>query len=725
MVFHTKGDDMKIDPFVLSEPCVIDPAYSVKECRPDKTGLSLWSEKSGGPLWLYTPGNLEAWLLDRTRREAFTTCVNIYHPGRYRTVQPTLYARRRFTLASVPASVPCTLYFNGSLYLKTDSRVVLLTNTSGEPQKFTLDLAPYLVPGENTIQIRVVANGGPPTFLLAAPSLQSDQDWKVSVDDLKWHAPRCFPFEGDRRFPHQETLPELPVVLDVDEDGLYDAGLQLLARVAVSAQGEGPIAVYVGESKVEALNPCDDVREQVVPVLPVAGEGEFRSETKLAFRYLRLGHTPGVQITSAQALASVYPTRYQGAFACSDQRLTSIWMHAAYTLRACMQLVFVDGLKRDRLPWVGDLFVCNLGNYQSFFETPISEYSLSALMGEDPEEADINGTITYSLFWIMAARDHALHCGDSAFLQSLLPYCGKLMAAIRKKTDNRCLLPSDRFSWIYVDWADVHTGGVCSFLNFLHVMALDAAADLHRAVGHETAASEFARQADELRTTCRAFFWDSGRKLFLDNVEPEKTDVHFGRQCNALAVLSGVCTLEQRPDVLRNVLLNKAVAPVGTPYMMFFEARALAACGEHEAMLAMIRDYWGSMLDAGASTFWEAHEVAIPEPERYAFYGRPFAKSLCHAWSSGPLPLLSAELFGLRPLKCGWAEFTLKPAVSGLEWACAEVPTPQGPIRVQIAGQRLSVTFPQGTLLVLGDGKTDQRHPGPAELEFTTGFSTR
>jgi hypothetical protein len=164
MVSHTKDDDMEKDPFVLSEPCVIDPAYSVKECRPDKTGLSLWSEKSGGPLWLYTPGNLEAWLFDRTRREAFTTCVNIYHPGRYRTVQPTLYARRKFTLESVPATVPCTLYFNGSLYLKTDSRVVLLTNTSGEPQKFTLDLAPYLVPGENTIQIRVVANGAPPHF---------------------------------------------------------------------------------------------------------------------------------------------------------------------------------------------------------------------------------------------------------------------------------------------------------------------------------------------------------------------------------------------------------------------------------------------------------------------------------------------------------------------------------------------------------------------------------
>ena len=48
------------------------------------------------------------------------------------------------------------------------------------------------------------------------------------------------------------------------------------------------------------------------------------------------------------------------------------------------------------------------------------------------------------------------------------------------------------------------------------------------------------------------------------------------------------------------------------------------------------------------------------------------------------------------------------------------VPTPQGPIRVQIAGQRLSVTFPQGTVLVLGSGETEQRRPGPAKLDFAT-----
>jgi alpha-L-rhamnosidase len=266
-------------------------------------------------------------------------------------------------------------------------------------------------------------------------------------------------------------------------------------------------------------------------------------------------------------------------------------------------------------------------------------------MGEAPDEADINGTITYSLFW---------------------------------------------------------------------VMALDAAAELHVAAGDAAPATAFSRQADTLRQTCRSLFWEPAQKLFIDNFEATKQGTHFSRQCNALAILSGVCTPEQRSDVLRHVFLNKQVAPVGTPYMMFFEARALALCNEREAMMDMLRDYWGNMIEAGATTFWEAHDLTLQGDQRYAFYGRPYGKSLCHAWSSGPLHLLSLELFGLRPLKCGWAEFTVNPSSSKLEWACVETPTPHGPIKVEVSGRHVTIAFPKGTTLVRGSGKSAERHTGPA-----------
>lgn len=705
-----------MNPFSLSAPEAIDPAYCASAVLPCKNGLSLWSAKQGGPFWIYSPGSLEAWLFDRTRREAFSTCLHVGHPGRYQTYQPMLYARRRFVLAAVPTSVPCRLYFGGLLHWTANKRIVVHASGTARPHPTSADLAPFLSPGENLFKIRITADGEPPVFLMDSTLLQSDGEWEVSVDEQTWARPRCFPFEGDQCFPHQEELPELPVSLSRDQDGTYQAGVEVLGRVAVEAGGEGSVSVFAGESREEALSTEDNAREQVVPVLKVAGDGRYSTETKLAFRHLRLAPGPGVEIHDASVSAAFYPAQYRGAFACSDRRLTSIWMHATYTLRACMQLTFVDGLKRDRLPWVGDLYVCNLGNFHSFFEKAISEYSLAALAGQYPAEADLNGTITYSLFWVMALRDHALHFGDSTFLQSLLPGCRRLLSEIGRKADETGLLPTDRFRWVYVDWAEVPTKGTSSFLSFLYIMALDAAAQLHELTGDRAVAGVFARQADALRAVCRELFWDPGRKVFVDHAEAGRQGTHFGRQSNALAVLSGVCAAAQRPDLLRGVFMNTLVAPVGTPYMLFFEARALAMCGARGEMAAMIREYWGSMLDAGGSTFWEAHNQSLEGTEHYAFYGRKFGKSLCHAWSSGPLHLLSADLFGLQPLKLGWKEFSLDPLPCGLEWACTETPTPQGPIRIRMERGETTVRFPQGTTLVSGSGEMARRLNGPAEL---------
>ena len=46
---------------------------------------------------------------------------------------------------------------------------------------------------------------------------------------------------------------------------------------------------------------------------------------------------------------------YLGSFESSDDRLNDIWMTGAYTVHLNMQDYLWDGIKRDRLVWVGDL----------------------------------------------------------------------------------------------------------------------------------------------------------------------------------------------------------------------------------------------------------------------------------------------------------------------------------------------------------------------------------
>ncbi|MFQ8806497.1 MAG: hypothetical protein ACLR8Y_17180 [Alistipes indistinctus] len=45
---------------------------------------------------------------------------------------------------------------------------------------------------------------------------------------------------------------------------------------------------------------------------------------------------------------------YLGSFRSSDPRLDSIWMTGAYTVHLNMQDYLWDGIKRDRLVWMGD-----------------------------------------------------------------------------------------------------------------------------------------------------------------------------------------------------------------------------------------------------------------------------------------------------------------------------------------------------------------------------------
>ncbi|MFH0761936.1 MAG: alpha-L-rhamnosidase C-terminal domain-containing protein [Bacteroidota bacterium] len=138
---------------------------------------------------------------------------------------------------------------------------------------------------------------------------------------------------------------------------------------------------------------------------------------------------------------------------------------------------------------------------------------------------------------------------------------------------------------------------------------------------------------------------------------------------------------------------------MGTPYMYSFENMALARTGNVQSMLDRVKNYWGGMLEQGATTFWEAYDIEQKGNEQYEFYDRPYGKSLCHAWSSGPAAFLPSEIFGLRPLEDGWKRFSVDPDLGRLEWACATVPTPLGNITVSCYKDHIQIDIPAGTIM--------------------------
>ena len=111
---------------------------------------------------------------------------------------------------------------------------------------------------------------------------------------------------------------------------------------------------------------------------------------------------------------------------------------------------------------------------------------------------------------------------------------------------------------------------------------------------------------------------------------------------------------------------------------------ALMRAGCAEQVLRDVRDYWGGMLDLGATSIWEQFNPNEQGDEHWAMYGRPFGRSLCHCWGAGPIYLYGRYLLGVHPLEAGYARYEIAPQAAGLESVKGEVPVPGGSIRVEM-----------------------------------------
>ena len=114
----------------------------------------------------------------------------------------------------------------------------------------------------------------------------------------------------------------------------------------------------------------------------------------------------------------------------------------------------------------------------------------------------------------------------------------------------------------------------------------------------------------------------------------------------------------------------------------------------------MLNDYYGAMLDLGATSFWEDFDISWAEnagridrlPRKGkkdvhgdfgAFCYKGFRHSFCHGWSSGVVPFLMNVVAGIQILKPGCEEIKIEPKLGGLNHVKVEYPTPHGILKVE------------------------------------------
>ena len=690
------------DPHQLSSAYILDPAYSTSERLPAAPGSSLHGGSSSEARWFYAVGDVAAYLMAESRKRSFRLVHHVAHPGFFRPHHACVYFSSTFNVENnAEAAFPFSFYHAGELRLLINGRFVGHWPATKRPILRSADLRQFLVPGENQIKVIVCSSGTP----VCLSPLSAMMDWRCSIDDQSWEEPESFSFTTDSIFPHDERLPSVAVSARKQIGALYDFGVELIGTLGLAQAGPPAFLRFKpGESTTEAENPSDEFDEQPVLEIDRSTNPDATSE-EAAFRFVRLIEGPSPDPADLQCHLTLHPAAYRGAFACSDPIATRIWMHSAYTLRLCLRDSTVDGLKRDRLPWVGDLYLSLRCNACSFAEHDIFLQTLLAFYHENSDQHDFSGIFDYTLFWVIAAGEYFLYSGDGTGARFLWPRVRRVLENLNRLRASGGLLGSEQAKWIFLDWADLPKNGNLLVIQSLFIQALDAAALLAVAVGENDTAAGLKQDAVRLRSLTGAAFWNP-QTGFYDDSSKMPAGACGSRHANAFAVLGGISDSARVRDALEKARHHPGAAASTTPYMRYFECAAVCRALGADEMRAEVIRYWGGMLSAGATTFWEAYDEKHTGAEHFAFYDRPFGKSLCHAWSAGPMALYSMDLFDLHPIEPAWKKFTFSPRATGLAWACARIPTPSGDLAAEFEGDAAQLEIPAGCAWVDPASKT-------------------
>ena len=417
------------------------------------------------------------------------------------------------------------------------------------------------------------------------------------------------------------------------------------------------------------------------------------------YRFVRLDLLTDDMLVNLKEVTAILRYRdipYEGSFNCSDQRLNDIWMTGAYTVHLNMQEYIWDGIKRDRLIWLGDMHPETSTISYVFGEDESVYSSLDLAVKQYPLPNYFNGMSAYSMWYLIMQYDWYMHFGNIDFLRKHGDYIKGLVDLIDTKVDaeGNDELGGGRF----LDWpSSPNEKGVHSGYRALIVWAMNDAAKLCRILGDEPQAKK-----------AEAIVARLNKKIMPSNNL---------KQAEGLMAIAGLKSAE---DAAKAILEG---GPKGfSTFYGYYMLQALAMDGKYAEALDIISKFWGGMLDLGATTFWEDFNLDwvdnvgridefVPAGKKdihgdFGAYCYPgFRHSFCHGWASGPTAWMSQHVLGIEPLEPGCRKVSVKPHLGNLEWAEGTCPTPMGNIYVKHVRQadgsvKSTIKAPKGVKVV-------------------------
>jgi hypothetical protein len=652
--------------------------------------------------WIWYPGDFDIWLSNkmqnrRTERGTFFppfwkmdnhyVCVDFH---------------KDFTL-SQPEQV--NIYTEGNYNVKIDGKM-----QEGAPSQITVPA------GKHRINVKIFNQATVPALYVKGQTIVSDASWLVTFEDKEWidetgnasdQAATVWLTAGSKNFNDPNVKPSSFKLLtvpqyatSVEKKGqslLVDFGKETFGYVKLNGlRGNGKVNIYYGESKAEALSTDHCETLDRLQINNATAKDTTLPSSK-AFRFVNIQYDGSLALDSVSMLYEYAPVAHRGTFRCSDTLLNKIYDVSDYTFHLNTREFFIDGIKRDRWVWSGDGYQSFLMNYYSFFNSPTVTSTLMTLRGKDPVTSHINTIMDYTFYWFIGIYDYYLYTGDQTFITQVYPRMQSMMDYCLQRRNKDGLMEGLAGDWIFIDWADgLSKKGEVSFEQLLLCRSLETMA-LCADLMNDAKAAQYRQMSADLKSKIFSYYWNDAKQAFVHSrINGEPTD-NVTRYTNMFAIFFNYLSDAQKQGVKQNVLLNDKVQKITTPYMRFYELEAMCALGEQQYVLNEIKSYWGGMLQNGATTFWEEYNPSKKGDEHYAMYGRPFGKSLCHAWGASPIYLFGKYYLGVQPTSPAYKTYTIQPITGGLKWIEGTVPTPNGVVNVYCSAKQIKVKADEGT----------------------------
>lgn len=430
-----------------------------------------------------------------------------------------------------------------------------------------------------------------------------------------------------------------------------------------------------GGKRRKGYSTNDHAMRDVLVQVPSDGQIEVGNT---GFRFVRidlLRPNTTLHLKEAPAVFRYRNIPYLGSFRCSDRRLNDIWMTGAYTVHLNMQEYLWDGIKRDRLIWLGDMHPEVATIMAVFGFNEVVNKSIDLACKQFPLPQWLNGISAYSMWYLIIHHDWYMHNGKLDYLKKHRDYIMGVIDRIDASVDSQGneQLAETRF----LDWPSTpNKAGVESGHRALLVWALNDAAKLCLLLGEEAYAGK-----------CN----DIVRRLKKQIKQPNGL-----KQAAALMAIAGL----MKPQKACKEVVAVGGAKDFSTFYGYYMLQALAQAGEHRQALDIIRQYWGGMLDLGATTFWEDFDLDwvrnaarlddfVPAGKDdihrdFGDYCYPsFRHSFCHGWASGPTAWMTQHILGIEVIEPGCKTIRVNPHLGNLDWAEGTYPTPQGVVYVK------------------------------------------